>query len=269
MLLGFAALALPTFFDLANIVWSTEDGAHGPIILASGLWLLARQSPELAKAAQSPPLWLAIGALGSALLVYLFGRLVGVIGIETGGLMLSVVALVFAFGGTPALRAAWFPLFYLAFLVPLPDTVVALLTQPMKLGISNAATQLLQAVGYPIANTGVTLQVGPYELLVAQACSGLNTVISLSAVGLLYIYLLHRTDWRYAMLLLLFVLPAAILANFVRVLLLILLTYHAGDGVAQGFLHNAAGIFTFAIALGTVFVIDHLLAPVRARWARR
>lgn len=265
---GFAAMAAPTLLTVARQIWSTDDGAHGPIILASGVWLLMRQWPDMARVAKAPPLWLALSVLASALLLYLFGRLVGVIGIEMFALLLSLYALVFAFGGLSALRAWWFPLLYLAFLVPLPDTLVALLTQPMKLGISQAAASLLQTIGYPVANTGVTLQVGTYELLVAAACSGLNTIISLSAVGLLYVYLLHRSDWRYSLVLLLFVVPAAILANFFRVLILILLTYHAGDEVAQGFLHNAAGIFTFAFALGTVFVVDHLLAPLRARWTR-
>ena len=70
-----------------------------PIIFASGLWLLARQWPEVAKVAKAPPLPLALAALGPALLLYLFGRMIGVLGIEMFALMATLYAAVFAFGG--------------------------------------------------------------------------------------------------------------------------------------------------------------------------
>ena len=247
--LGLIALVIPTFVSVATQVWSTEDGSHGPIVLASGCWLMAHKWRDMLGVARPPALRRALAWLVPALLLYVFGRMVGVLGIEMFGLIAILVALLFAFFGSTGVRALWFPIFYLAFLVPLPDTLVALVTQPMKLGISQAAAAALQIAGYPVANTGVTLQVGPYELLVAAACSGLNAIFSLSAIGLFYIYLLHRSSWRYALLLLLFVLPCAIFANFVRVLILILITYYFGDAAAQGFLHNLAGMFTFALAL--------------------
>lgn len=265
LVLGVAVLAVPTFFVVANEIWSTEEGAHGPIVLASVCWLVARQWPDLSRAAKPPPLGRAVGWMGIALLVYLFGRLVGILGVEVFGLVTVLIALFFAFGGVQGLRALWFPILYLGFLVPLPDTVVDLVTQPMKLGISSGATAFLRLLGYPIANTGVTIQVGPYQLLVATACSGLNSIISLSAIGLFYVYLMHRSSWRYALVLLAFVLPCALLANFARVVLLVLLTYHAGDATAQGFLHEVAGTFTFVVALLGIFAIDRLLAPLRRR----
>lgn len=266
--LGIAALAIPTFASLAKEVWSTEDGSHGPIVLASGAWLMARKWNEMRVVARPPSTGLALAVLLAALMVYLFGQVIGVLGIEMFGLMAVLVGLLFAFFGQSGIRAMWFPIFYLAFLIPLPDTLVALVTGPMKLWISQGAAIVLQLAGYPVANTGVVLQVGPYELLVAAACSGLNAIFSLSAIGLFYIYLLHRSSWRYALLLLMFVLPCAIFANFVRVLILILITYYFGDAAAQGFLHNAAGILTFALALGAIFLIDHLLSPVRRRLTR-
>ncbi|MCL6730117.1 exosortase V [Sphingomonas sp. SE220] len=265
LILGIAALAIPTIVSVASEIWSTEDGAHGPIVLASGIWLLARLWPRMLLVARPPALKHALAWMAPALFVYVFGRLVGVLGIEVFGLMASLYGLIFALGGAPAVRVLWFPLVYLAFLIPLPDTVVAILTQPMKLGISEAATALLHGLGYPVANTGVTLQVGPYQLLVAAACSGLNAIISLSAIGLFYVYLMHSSSWRYALFLLFFVVPCAIFANFVRVVVLILLNYYAGDEVAQSFLHDLAGMMTFALAVLMIFTIDHLLRPIRQR----
>jgi exosortase/archaeosortase family protein len=90
-------------------------------------------------------------------------------------------------------------------------------------------------------------------------------LISLSAIGLFYIYLLHRASWRYSLFLLCWIVPVAVLANFVRVIVLVLITYHGSDALAQGFLHSTAGMLMFMTALGGIFVVDALAAPVRKR----
>jgi exosortase B len=265
LFVGLAALIVPTIIRLADEVWATEEGAHGPIVLASGLWLLWNKWPDVRAEARPGRFAVAVAATLGAMLVYLFGRVVGVIGIEMGGLALGVLSILYAHVGARALKNAWFPLLYLCFVIPLPDTIVTLITQPLKLGISQSATALLQLAGYPVANTGVVLQVAQYELLVAAACSGLNALITLTALGLFYAYVLHRASWRYCLLLMLAAVPAAIFANFVRVVALILVTYHLGDAAGQGFLHDMAGLTTFVVALLFLFALDSFLAPLRRR----
>ena len=100
----------------------------------------------------------------------------------------------------------------------------------------------------------------------AAACSGLNSIISLSAISLFYIYVRHQADWRYCLLLIFLIVPVALFANFIRVLTLILLTYHAGEAAAQGFLHNFAGMFMFAVALIAIYLADEVLRPVWLRY---
>jgi exosortase len=131
--------------------------------------------------------------------------------------------------------------------------------------VSDITTWLLAAVGYPITQVGVTIYIAQYQLLVEDACAGLNSLISLTAVGLFYIYLMHNASWRYSLLLLALLLPIAIAANVVRVIILVLLTYYAGNEVAQGYLHDFAGIVTFVSALLLIFGIDKLLTPIRRR----
>jgi len=263
--IGILALAVPTLIRLATEIWATEEGAHGPIVLASGAWLLVRTMPEI-RAVASPGRQFLVGCgLAAGILAYLLARTIGVLGLEAAAVAFILLVVFYSFVGWAGLRAAWFSLIYLGFLVPLPDTIVALVTQPLKLSISGWAAHTLQALGYPVANTGVTLQVAQYELLVAAACSGLNAMISLSAIGLFYVYLLHRSSWRYAAIMMCAVIPAAIFANFVRVIILILITYHFGDAAAQGFLHGAAGLATFALAILFIFGIDSLLSPLRRR----
>ena len=160
--------------------------------------------------------------------------------------------------GSDSLTVLWFPLLYLLFAVPLPQSLVALLTNPLKLAISESAVTILYTLGYPIANAGVVILVGQYELLVATACAGLNSLITLTVLTLFYVYLIHRAEWRYMAALTVLVIPISIFSNLVRVLILILLTYHAGEAAAQGFLHNFAGITTFVVALASIYIVDKI-----------
>ena len=103
---------------------------------------------------------------------------------------------------------------------------------------------------------GVVIYVGPYQLLVEDACSGINSLIGLTAISLFYIYLLHRANWKHAAMLMAAVIPIAIIANLLRVIALILITYYFGDAVGQGFIHGVAGIMLFALALAMVVLMD-------------
>jgi exosortase len=167
------------------------------------------------------------------------------------------------------LKTIWFPLVYLAFSLPPPDSVVAAVTQPIKIAISQGAVTLLHSFGYPVANTGVQIQIAQYELLVAAACAGLNSIVTLSALCLFYVYLRHRSNPFTFVFVCLAVIPIAMFANFVRVLILILITYYLGEAAAQGFLHDLAGLTLFVIALTTLFALDHLFSPLLRRQASR
>ena len=99
----------------------------------------------------------------------------------------------------------------------------------------------------------------------------MNSIVGLSAVSLLYIYLMRGSSWMYSIALVCLVIPIAIVANILRIMVLVLLTYFYGNEVAQGFLHFTAGMFLFATALLFVFAIDRLLvfagSKLRARRA--
>lgn len=256
---GMASIFIPTMYYVAQSSWTTDQGAHGPIVFATGLWLLWREWQVARPYFRPAPLLPVMLMFVPLLLLYLVSRVSQIIELE-GYLMYGVlVATLFSLVGLQALKIMWFPLVYMLFLFPPPDTVVAVTTAPLKVALSHWAVNLLYHLGYPIAQAGVTIQVGQYQLLVADACSGLNSLISLSAISLFYIYLRHRAHPRYALLLFLAVIPVAIFANLVRILFLVLLTYHAGEAIAQGFLHEFAGMTTFLTALVTIFLIDHLV----------
>lgn len=259
---GILSVLVPTILLIANESWSTEQGAHGPIVLATGLWLLAREWSR-ARPLFRPGSGLVIALLFVPLLALYFVSRVSHI-VETEGYLMYglVLVTIYSFVGWAALKAMWFPLLYMVFVLPPPDTLVAMVTNPLKIILSESAVEFLYMLGYPTASEGVSIQVGQYQLLVAEACAGLNSLISLSAISLFYVYLRHHANVRYALIMFLAVIPVALFANFVRIVLLVLLTYHGGESVAQGFLHDFAGMTMFLTALVTIFAIDHLLGLV-------
>lgn len=265
LLVGACALAAPVMVDVARESWSTEQGAHGPMVLAIGIWLLSREWVAARALARPGSAMVTIVLFALFLPLYVFARVTSTVEIEGAAMCALLLAMALSVWGGATLRHVWFPLFFLLFAFPPPDTLFAMLTQPLKIAISGWAVSLLHLFGYPVAGSGVTIQIGQYEMLVAAACAGLNSLISLTALGLFYTYIRHSANWRYMLLLLAFIMPVAVIANLVRVLLLLLITYHFGEAAGQGFFHELAGMTMFLTALIGIFVVDSLAAPLRRR----
>lgn len=259
--LGLAALYLPSWWDAAHGLWQTDEFGHAPLILAIVAWLFWQSREALDRAPEDPAKggWLV---LATGLALYALGRMAGVSSVEFASQMFVAAAVLLLLKGRQALRVVAFPVFYLVFMVPLPGTFVDALTEPLKHWISIIVVDVLHAVGYPIGRTGVMITVGPYELLVADACSGLNSMFSLAALGALFIHIMRRRNRLHTGLLVLAIVPIAFVANIVRVITLVLVTYHLGDAAGQGFLHGAAGIVLMLVALLAFFALDQLLARV-------
>jgi exosortase len=260
-----AAIFVPTMFDVARLTWTTEQGGHAPIIVATGGWVLWRELKMTeARACLGNPF---IGAvlLCALLVIYVVARITGILELEGMAMYASIVSDFYLLVGGALLRALWFPILYLAVALPPPDQVVTFLTQPLKIGISQGSVSLLHALGFPIASSGVTIQVANYELLVAAACAGLNSIISLSAICLFYVYLRHKSDWVAFVTVAALVVPVAIFSNLIRVLALILVTYYLGEAAGQGFLHDFAGLTVFMVALLTIFGVDAFFSGFRER----
>lgn len=259
VLLGLAALYVPTFIDLARTTWATDEQGHGPIILAVSLWLLFQRRHAIADApVRTAPV--AGGALFAlALLLYVFGRAQDVRMAEVGSQIPMLAGLLLLFRGWAAVRLAAFPLFFLIFMVPLPGALVAAVTTPLKSAVSYVASNLLYAAGYPVGRSGVILTVGPYQLLVADACAGLNSMFTLEALGLLYMNLMGYTSVLRNVLLAILVIPVAFAANVVRVIVLVLVTYYFGDEAGQGFVHEFAGMVLFLVGLALMLAVDRVL----------
>lgn len=258
---GLALAYLPVFRQLATQVWSTDEQGHGPIILAVCLWLAWHRKSMLVVAAAEMRLagrggWVLLGA---GLLLYLLGRLQNIITFQALSLIPMISGSVALTFGWPVLRLLAFPVFFLLFAVPLPGPVVDALTQPLKQGVSWSAEQILYLARYPVSRSGVILTVGQYQLLVADACAGLNSMFSLEALGLLYMNIVGHASRLRNVLLAILIIPVSFCSNIVRVMILVLVTYYFGDEAGQGFVHGFAGIVLFVVALSLMFVVDSVL----------
>jgi exosortase B len=254
--LGLGALYVPTFTNLGRTIWQSDEQAHGPIVLVIIAWMLWRTREGWLNATTPPRPVLGWASLVVGLLFYVVGRSQGIFIFEIGALIPVLAGTLLIQRGWGAVGAVWFALLFVAFLVPIPGIIVDALTGPLKQSVSVIAENLLYAAGYPIARSGVVLTIGQYQLLVADACSGLHSMFSLSALGLLYLYLMQHKQWSRNGILLAAILPTAFVANIVRVIVLVLVTYHFGDEAGQGFIHGTAGMILFIIALLILFAID-------------
>ena len=267
---GLLVVYVPTLVDLFRNIWSTEEQSQGPIVLVICVWLTWRAWQRIDDTEASAPRpvlgWILFAA---AALVYVFGRSQRILSVQTFSVLLLLPALVLMLRGPRQLRAALFPLFFMIFLVPLPATFVDAITQPLKLAVSSVATSVLFAAGYPIARTGVILQIGQYQLLVADACAGLHTLFSLEAMGLLYLNVVRHSSIVRNIALAILIVPISFAANVIRVMVLALITYHFGDEAGQGFLHGFAGLVLFMTALMFIIATDSSLRWIAARVSAR
>lgn len=267
-LLGFLALYLPIYWWALDTIWQSEEHGHGTIVLAVVAWLFYRQRDSVVG---------AVGAgcragwplLGAGLLLYVSGRALD-LSIFVFTAQLPILAgILLLLGGRPLLRLAWFPLLYTIFMIPLPGFMIDAATANLKQYVSIIAEEVLYATGYPIARNGVMLTVGQYQLLVADACSGLNSMFSLSALGVLYMYIAQRKSVTHNIFMLLMIPPIAFTANIIRVMILVLITYHLGDEAGQGFLHGLAGMVLMLVALAIFIAMDGLLVLAARQFNRQ
>lgn len=271
IIISLCVMYVPSFIDLFQHVWSTDRQAHGPIVLFVSIWFFYHKTKLIAAAnivAKPSPLmgWplLILGCL-----LFVIGRSQGIYIAEVGSLILVLLGLILLFWGAKVAKFYWFAFFFMLFMVPLPASIVDAATQPMKIGVSYAVDHILYFFDYPIARSGVVLTIGQYQLMVADACAGLNSLFTLEALGLLYMNIIrHESVLRNALLAVLIV-PISFAANVTRVILLSLITYYWGDAAGQGFLHEFSGIVLFMTALLLIIGVDSALRAMTVAWGKR
>jgi exosortase B len=262
LFIAFLALYVPTFWDLFHGLWQSDQNAHGPLILAIAAWYFVRRSREIGEHGLTEPKpaplagWLV---MTTGLLLYIVGRSQTILIFEVGSLVPVIAGAILILFGKAVCGKFWFALFFLLFAIPLPGSITDVITQPMKILVSWGSEHILHAFGYPIARNGVVLSIGQYQLLVADACSGLNSLFALEATGLLYMNVVRHSSVARNVILAILIVPISLATNMIRVMLLSLITYYFGNEAGQGFVHSFSGMLLFMTALFLTVMADSAL----------
>lgn len=271
VVLGLLVMYVPSFIDLFNGIWNTNQQAHGPIVFMVAIWFFYFKTTQAIKAnvpvVPAPYVGWPVLLLGCA--IFVVGRSQSLYLFEIGSLILVLLGIMLLFFGKPMAKHFWFAFFFMLFMVPLPPSIVEAVTQPMKVAVSFTSEHLLYELGYPVARAGVIVLIGQYQLLVADACAGLNSLFTLEALGLLYMNIMrHESPLRNALLAAL-IIPISFAANVTRVVILALITYHWGDEAGQGFVHEFSGMLLFITALFLIICVDTFLRFLTGKLEKR
>ncbi len=260
LIASFLAAYFPTIRSLIDGPWQTEQEGHGPLIIVASLWLVWQSREKLRTTVLNPAPVIGWSTLIFGLLLLFLARTQGVLAVEVLSALPVIAGCVLLSAGWPMLRVLAFLIGFLFFAIPAPDWMIDAVTVPLKVFISDIVTRVLYAAGYPVAQNGVMIMIGSYQLLVKDACSGMNSIFALSAIGVFYAYAFRWDKKVIGFILLAAIIPITIAANFIRVITLVLIAYYGGVDWLDGILHDLTGIGLFVIAVFLLFLFDGFLS---------
>jgi exosortase B len=263
------AAYLPTYLKLIAGPWRTEQEGHGPLIILAAIWLAWQSRDRLKNTIISPAPIAGWVILLAGLAMMILTRALDVLFLEVLSEIPVICGCVVLLAGWSVLRVFAFPIAFLVFSAPPPGWMLDAGTVPLKAFVSDLVTEVLYSLGYPIAQNGVMIMIGPYQLLVKDACAGMNSIFALSAIGIFYIYAISRGSRVHNLILLLAILPITIAANFVRVLVLVLIAYYFGVDAVEGIFHDLTGIGLFIVAVAILLLLDACLSAFSSLMQRQ
>ena len=256
---SFFVAYLPTYLRLAGGAWRSEQEGHGPLIMLAAAWLAWQQRDKVRAIELRPAPVAGWIILLLSLLMMAVTRSQDIPMAEVATQIPVLLGCLLLVGGWPLARIFAFPLGFLVFSVPPPTWLLDSFTVPLKVWISDLVSNFLYDIGYPVAQNGVMIMIGPYELMVKDACSGMNSIFALSAIGVFYIHEFVRKSPIRKLVLILSIVPITVLANVFRVLALVLGAYYLGVDTIEGLFHDLTGIALFVFALLLFFLLDRVL----------
>lgn len=248
--------------------WLEDDNySHGPFIpLISGYLIWLRWGRL--QTADRRGAWWGLPIIATGLLLYAVGQFSAMHAAVHGSLWLVLIGLVISVVGLAGTALLAFPLFYLLAAIPLPEFLHYELSSRLQLLSSALGVGCLQLIGIMAYREGNVIDLGPIQLQVVEACSGLRYLFPLTALTLLVAYLYRESLWK-RVLLVLSSIPISILLNGFRIGTIGLLVETYGKSAADGFSHFFEGWIFFVASLGLLCVEMWLLARVGAASSRR
>lgn len=256
----------PALISISRVWSSVEYASHGFLVPLVALWAATSKRSLLPRLEQRRDArGLALLLLAFAL--YLGGALSSFPALEGLAVVAAVAGMVLYLRGPAWLGALVFPVGYLLFMVPIPDALLTPVIVQLQLFVSSIGVWLLQAFDVPVLRNGNVIELpGDVSLFVAEACSGITSVVTLLPLGVFLAYFTERTLAR-RLVLVAAVVPLALLGNLVRVIGTVLAAREVGAEAATGAAHESAGLLTYVLgclALLGVGWLMRVISPPRA-----
>jgi exosortase len=264
----FAVLLIAANFPILRRLvqqWrSDEDMGHGFLVpLVAGY--IAWQRREELLFLEYKPAWWGIAVMAWGAVQGYLGMLSAELFLQRTSVLIMLLGLLLVLGGTALVRVLLFPLLLLPFMIPIPEIIYNRITFPLQLFASSVAESVLALLQIPVLREGNILVLASQNLSVAEACSGIRSLLSLAFLSLVYSYFFDKRVWM-RWLLLFATVPIAILANAGRVTITGILSEEVSPELAHGFFHSLEGWLIFLIAGAMLIGLHALINLVGRRW---
>lgn len=239
------AVYFQAIIEMVTQWWDDSNYSHGFLIPIVSIYLIWQKKDSLQKIiSKKSNLGLIFILLGA--IIYIIGTAAAEFFTARFSLVLIIFGITLFYYGKEYLKELWFPILFLLFMIPIPYVIYYSVTFPMQLLSSQAASTVLQLTGLEVTRQGNIINLPNYSLEVIEACSGLRSLMTLSALGAAIAYITHKTRFGSILLFLLSV-PIAIGANVFRIVITALGAYYISPRLAEGFLHEMSGLVVFLV----------------------
>jgi len=243
--------------------WQIPDFSHGFLVPIFAAYLVWAKRKDL-RATRTAPSWSGFAFIALALLVLLLGVYGAELFLSRFSLVILLTGLVLCFGGWQFLKELRFVLLVLLLAIPIPSIIFNEITLPLQILASKLASALLQLFGVPVLREGNVIELSSMKLEVAEACSGIRSLISLFTLSVFYGYFLEASFARRAVLAVASI-PIAIAANAVRILGTGLCVQYWDPDKALGFFHEFSGWVMFVVSLGCLFIVHRSMRLIHGK----
>jgi exosortase len=232
--------------------------SHGIFVPAFSLFVVWQNRKKLGAIAREPS-WAGLPLVVVSLLMLVLGVLGAELFFSRVSLLVLVAGLIILFQGWAFFRAVLFPWAFLILMIPIPNLIIQQITFPLQLLAAKLSTALLQLVNVPVLREGNVIKLASMPLDVAEACSGIRSLLSLVTLSIIYGYLMETRIWVRVALVCAAV-PIAVAANSFRIFGTGLLVQYWDPEKAEGFYHALGGWLIFVVALMMLFAVHRLIS---------
>lgn len=241
--------------------WRDPNFSHGFLVPIFSAYIVWRKRDQISRIIPQPS-WSGLTLLLTGIFLLLVGEMGAELFLARSSLLLVLAGLVVLYFGWTFLRAVLFPWAFLLLMIPIPAILFNKITFPLQLLASRLAAIVLPVLGVPVLREGNIINLSSMALEVAEACSGIRSLMSLLTLAIMYGYLMDKRSWvRWT--LAISAVPIAVASNSIRVIGTGLLVQYWDPEKAEGYFHESWGWLTFVMSLVMLYLLH---AIIRWRW---